>query len=70
METVTLHVEGMSCGHCINAVNKALHGVEGAKVVSVQIGRAVVETAPGGPSVDQLVAAVDAAGYDATPSAG
>jgi copper chaperone len=68
METVALHIEGMSCGHCVNAVNKALNGVEGAKVVSVQIGRAVVETAPDGPSVDQLVAAVDEAGYDATPS--
>ncbi len=68
MNTVTLHIEGMSCGHCVNAVNKALNGVEGAKVVSVQIGRAVVETAPDGASVDQLVAAVDEAGYDATPA--
>lgn len=68
MKTVTLHIEGMSCGHCINAVNKALNGVEGANVVSVQVGRAVVETAPDGPSADQLVAAVDEAGYDATPS--
>lgn len=68
METVTLHIQGMSCGHCVNAVNKALNAVAGANVVSVQIGRAVIETAPGGPSADRLVAAVDEAGYDATPS--
>lgn len=65
--TVTLHIEGMSCGHCLKAVNQALHAVEGANVVSVQIGRAVVETGDDGPTEDALVAAVDAAGYNATP---
>jgi copper chaperone CopZ len=68
MSQVTLHIEGMSCGHCLKAVNQALNSVPGARVVSVQIGRAVVETAPDGPSADQLVAAVDEAGYDATPA--
>ena len=68
MSRVTLHIQGMSCGHCLKAVNQALHAVPGAQVVSVQIGRAVVETGPDGPSADQLVAAVDDAGYDATPA--
>lgn len=68
MPEVILHIEGMSCGHCLKAVNQALHSVPGAKVVSVQIGRAVVETAPGGPSADRLAAAVDEAGYNATPA--
>lgn len=68
MSRVTLHIEGMSCGHCLKAVNQALAGVPGAAVVSVQIGRAVVETGPGGPTADQLVAAVDEAGYNATPA--
>ena len=69
MSRVTLHIDGMSCGHCLKAVNQALSGVPGASVVSVQIGRAVVETGPSGPSPDQLVAAVDEAGYNATPAA-
>ena len=38
-----LHIEGMSCGHCLNAVSKALHTVSGVTVKSVQIGRAEVE---------------------------
>jgi copper chaperone len=65
MSRVTLHIEGMSCGHCLKAVNQALSSVPGASVVSVQIGRAVVET---GPTTDQLVAAVDEAGYNAMPA--
>ncbi len=69
-KTVTLHIEGMSCGHCLKAVNQALHAVPGAHVVSVQIGRAVVETGDDGPSEDALVAAVDAAGYNATLATG
>lgn len=69
MSTITLHIEGMSCGHCLNAVNKALSTVPGARVVSVQIGRAVIESDAGGPTAAELAAAVTRAGYRATPSA-
>lgn len=65
MTSVTLHIEGMSCGHCLNAVNKALHGVPGAQVKSVQMGRAEVEVVDP-PTVEALVAAVADAGYRAT----
>ncbi|MEO5799660.1 MAG: copper chaperone [Gemmatimonadales bacterium] len=67
MSTVTLHIEGMSCSHCLNAVNKALGSIAGATVQSVQIGRAVIESGPGGPTPDALAAAVTSAGYRATP---
>lgn len=66
MSQVTLHIEGMSCGHCLNAVNKALTAVPGAKIDSVQIGRAVVTTEPDGPTAEALAAAVTQAGYRAT----
>jgi len=39
MENLTLHIEGMSCGHCLNAVNKALATLDGVDVESVKIGR-------------------------------
>lgn len=68
MSTVTLHIEGMSCGHCLNAVNQALAAVPGARINSVQIGRAVVETAAEGPTPQQLADAVAKAGYRATPA--
>lgn len=63
MSEVTLHIEGMSCGHCLNAVRRALEGVEGAALRTVQIGRAEVE---GDADPAALVAAVEAAGYRAT----
>lgn len=63
MKSVTLHITGMSCGHCLNAVNQALNGVAGATVRSVQIGRAEVDLAEPGPRSDDLVTAVEEAGY-------
>ena len=62
MQKMVLHIEGMSCGHCLNAVNQALAGVAGAKVDSVRIGRAEVEV-PETMSSDDLVTAVEEAGY-------
>lgn len=65
MSAVTLQIEGMSCGHCLNAVNGALASVAGATVVQVQMGRATVEVASA-PVTDALVAAVAKAGYRVT----
>ena len=42
MRDLTLFIEGMSCGHCLNAVNKALASVPGVEIGSVRIGRADV----------------------------
>lgn len=63
MPKVKLQIEGMSCGHCLNAVNKALEGVLDARIVSVQMGRAEIEMATGGPTDDVLVTAIEEAGY-------
>jgi copper chaperone len=65
MSLVTLQIEGMSCGHCLNAVNSALSGVAGATVQRVQMGRAEVVVASS-TVTDALVAAVEQAGYRAT----
>lgn len=62
MTRYTLHIEGMSCGHCLNAVNQALAGVAGTTVESVRMGRALVR-AEGETGEDALVAAVEDAGY-------
>lgn len=67
MATVTLHIEGMTCGHCLKAVQRALQGIPGATVQTVQMGRAVIETAPDGPSGSALAELVTDAGYRATP---
>ncbi len=66
MAKVTLHIAGMSCGHCLNAVQQALQGVSGATVETVQMGRAVLETAESGPTGEALAALVADAGYPTT----
>jgi copper chaperone CopZ len=63
MGVVTLHIEGMSCGHCLKAVNAALDRVAGSGLESVQMGRAVVNLTGDGPTTDDLVTAVEEAGY-------
>lgn len=66
MSAITLHIEGMSCHHCLNAVSKALHGVPGVTVHSVQIGRATLDYDPGVATVESIAQAVAAQGYRAT----
>jgi len=40
----TLDIDGMSCGHCVAQVTKALAGVPGVEVKSVAIGSAQIAT--------------------------
>ncbi len=65
MTQITLHIDGMSCGHCLNAVNQALQGVPGVEIESVQIGRAVVRFDESRTSQERIVEAVRDAGYQA-----
>lgn len=63
MEKV-LMVEGMSCGHCVMAVKRALSEVEGVGAVDVDLESGRVKVV-GDALVDEtLKAAVDDAGYD------
>ena len=68
MQHATLHIEGMSCGHCLNAVNRALRAIPGVEIDSVQIGRADLRYDEQTTSPDSLQAAVSEAGYRATLS--
>lgn len=62
--TTTLSIDGMSCGHCVQAVTKALSAVPGVTIKSVEVGSAVIETADGW-AAGRAVAALDQAGYPA-----
>lgn len=68
MQRATLHIEGMSCGHCLNAVNRALRSIPGVEIDSVQIGRAELRYDERTTTPDAVEAAVTAAGYRATVS--
>ena len=66
MRPLTLHIEGMSCGHCLNAVNRALAGLPGVEVDAVRIGRADVRYDEATIAPARIQAAVTEAGYRAT----
>lgn len=66
MRQATLHIEGMSCGHCLNAVNRALSSVSGVRIDAVRIGRADVSYDETTTTVSDLEGAVAEAGYRAT----
>ncbi|MBC8733034.1 heavy-metal-associated domain-containing protein [Paraburkholderia sp. UCT2] len=63
--TIELHVEGMSCQHCVAAVTSAIREHDAAAQVQVDLatGRVLVESAQ---PVDALTAAIDEAGYTVT----
>jgi copper chaperone len=65
MERITLKVDGMSCGHCVKAVEKAIAGVEGVTLEQVAIGSATVSFDPLRTDVGTLIDAVADAGYEA-----
>lgn len=65
MTSLTLRIDGMSCGHCLDAVSRALSALAGVEVVSVTMGRAELRVDPDRVAPDQLAAAVARAGYPA-----
>jgi copper chaperone CopZ len=67
MSPLTLHIEGMSCGHCLNAVNQALSALPGVSDLRVRMGRADLQFDPAAIDPPRIAAAVTAAGYRATP---
>jgi copper chaperone CopZ len=67
MLQLTLAIEGMSCSHCLNAVNQSLAGLPGVSIRSVRIGRAEVEYDPAQIDPGKIAEAVRAAGYAASP---
>jgi copper chaperone CopZ len=55
-------IQGMSCEHCVKRVRKELEKLENLNVLSVEIGKAVVE---GDVLKDEAIKeAIDEAGYD------
>ena len=63
--STTLTVEGMTCGHCEQTVEEALEGVSGVRDADVDRDAERV-TVDGDADPEDLVAAVEDAGYDAT----
>ncbi len=70
MTTTTVHVTGMTCGHCVAAVTQELTALDGVQEVQVELvtdGASTVTVTSDGPLADDaLRAAIDEAGYELT----
>ena len=64
MERITMTIDGMSCGHCVMAVRRALQGIDGVEVQEVKVGTATVAFDPGAVSTDRLTQAIAEEGYE------
>ena len=62
-ETVTLHVQGMTCGGCAKSVEKAALGVPGVKKADVDHAKGTATVTHKGADVQTLVAKISEAGY-------
>lgn len=69
MTTLNLAIDGMSCHHCLNAVNQALSTLPGVSITSVRIGRAELAYDPAAVDQQRIVSALGDAGYRAHPIA-
>lgn len=67
MTSLHLTIDGMSCGHCVMSVQKALRALDGVDVQQVQIGSAALQFDPAKRTVEEILEAVRDQGY--TPHA-
>lgn len=67
METLTLNIDGMSCGGCVKSVTRILADIDGvAKAeVSLENKNAVIEFDPAKTNATALIDALEDGGYDA-----
>lgn len=66
MQNVTLSVQGMSCGHCVNAIEGSVSKLEGVNQVKVKLDAAEVEVSfnESQVSIDKIKETIDNQGYD------
>ncbi|GHH96961.1 copper chaperone CopZ [Neobacillus kokaensis] len=66
MEKVTLNVQGMSCNHCVKAVEGSVGTLDGVNTVKVNLKDATVavEFNPEKVSLDKIKDTIDDQGYD------
>jgi len=66
MEQITLKVEGMSCGHCVKAVEGNVGKLVGVKTVKVDLENGLVEVEFNKQevSLEEIKETIDDQGYD------
>ena len=66
MENAVIHVNGMSCRHCVNAVTNAVGALSGVSDVKVDLEAktATVDFDKDKVTLDKIKAAIEDQGYD------
>jgi copper chaperone len=66
MDDITLNVSGMTCEHCVKAVNNALSGLSGVKDIKVSLkdGKVSFSHDPAKAPLDAIKAAIIEEGYE------
>lgn len=64
MQTITLKVEGMSCGHCVNSVEGAVKNAGASGKVDLNSGSVKIEFDESKVSLDSIKEAIEEQGYD------
>ncbi|MCA0757762.1 copper ion binding protein [Paenibacillus sp. N4] len=64
MANVVLKVEGMSCGHCVSAVEKAVSGAGAVGKVDLAGKKVTVDYDESKVSLEAVKAAIEDQGYD------
>lgn len=66
MEQLTLKVEGMSCGHCVNSIESSVKELNGVEQVKVQLAEGTVEVTIDASAITlkDIVAVIEDQGYD------
>ncbi|NOU93557.1 copper chaperone [Paenibacillus sp. LMG 31456] len=64
MQNVTLHVEGMSCGHCVNSVESALKNIGAKGQVELSTKTVQVQFDEGKLTLEAIKETIEEQGYD------
>jgi copper chaperone CopZ len=70
MDTYTIEVEGMSCGGCVLSVEQAVRSVPEVRGVNVSLGERTATVDAPTETRARVIAAIEAAGFDARPRSG
>jgi copper chaperone len=68
MESRTIEIEGMSCGHCVARVSSTLEALRGVAVEDVRVGSARISFDSHQTTLEQIGKALDAIGFKLTAS--
>lgn len=63
MKHQELAIDGMSCGHCVKALTKEFAAIKGLHIEDISIGKVVIDYDPELVSDEDILQAIDEAGF-------